>query len=774
MDGTSATGNHYKVAVGARRPRIFFKVARATMSMASVRYRALLPAVVLEAAQYRCVVTDRADRIRPSDGDVVVIVKSLSEADVDIACRASSAGASVILDICDNVFVEGYTTKSSVPADRMFTMLAQYAHAVTVPTEPLRNVVEREIPRALPVYVIPDGLETDTLLVAEAKLLSREVGSIFAHVRAMGRSAISRLKFAKTKLWGRLFPSEHCGLATQSVPASFASTSQHQIILWFGNYGAPYARFGLSDVALFSDALERIAGERNVQLVVISNNKRSFDTFVKPIRMPTHYVEWSQAAVREWMCRADVVIVPNSLDAFAICKSANRAVLALNSGVPVVASLTPALAPLGNAIWTGDPYEGIRMYLTDPKARARDTAIGRERVQEKFGTEYILNAWQDTIQAVRRRASGRLAERSVIMVFELEQDWDIAEPIIDALRDRQIGVRALISASLAGNGVARTRAGLERREVEFDVLPRKFAAVEARFLLRRAFALVTFAETSLPPHLFAFRMTKIALAEGIPCFTNQHGYENVGLTYSDAIHPITSIKIISNTIFVWGSSEYLHPEIPRDVASRCIPVGCPKPPKPQCKKIEPLERLAGEVVGIFENLHWHRYSDEYRRAFLEAIESVCGANPDITFLVKPHHAGRWLSGRYSGATPAAPNLIVADPTAEHWNDFTAPSMFSYLLGVVTTPSTVALDAARFGLPVAVMRFGLTLDRYEPLTLIDTANDMLNFVRGVRGMVSREMLVQRSEQFVAKVTVAGDAAGAIANHIIELASDKLRR
>jgi hypothetical protein len=156
-----------------------------------------------------------------------------------------------------------------------------------------------------------------------------------------------------------------------------------------------------------------------------------------------------------------------------------------------------------------------------------------------------------------------------------------------------------------------------------------------------------------------------------------------------------------------------------------VPVGCPTEPPPA-----PFPRAAlpgaGPLVAVFENLHWRRYDDAFRARFLADVEACARRVPAATFVLKPHHAGQWLTRQHRGARPAAPNLVLLDPRDPRWEPFTAPSVVAVADGVITTPSTVAIDAARAGKAAAVAGGGLDLPAYAPLPLLAGADDWVRF------------------------------------------------
>ncbi len=122
----------------------------------------------------------------------------------------------------------------------------------------------------------------------------------------------------------------------------------------------------------------------------------------------------------------------------------------------------------------------------------------------------------------------------------------------------------------------------------------------------------------------------------------------------------------------------------------------------------PLPVNGARVIGIFENLHWDRYDRSYAERFIQDTQSVAFRQPRNSFPgeASPCRAMAYLADH--GAVPSAPNLIIADPAHPDWEQFTASQLINSLDGVITTPSTVALDAARAGKPVAVVGYGLDL------------------------------------------------------------------
>jgi hypothetical protein len=263
--------------------------------------------------------------------------------------------------------------------------------------------------------------------------------------------------------------------------------------------------------------------------------------------------------------------------------------------------------------------------------------------------------------------------------------------------------------------------------------------------LRGARALLTASESTAAPHRPAHILTLRANRAGVATFTVQHGLENLGLTYADAEYP--RVDFASRTLFIWGEPSTLVPEASSETRAKCIPLGRAWP----AGSAPALARATGKRVAVFENLHWSRYPDSYRASFLEHLAAACRSFPDVEFLLRPHPAGQWLTALFQGRLPEAPNFTVAHPREAPWKDLTASSFYAASDAVITTPSTVALDAAHRGLPAAVASYGLPgMERYAPLPLLASAEDWTRFVK--EALSSPADLVARGARFRDRVVL----------------------
>ncbi|HYQ97942.1 MAG TPA: hypothetical protein VEO92_06210, partial [Candidatus Nitrosocosmicus sp.] len=381
----------------------------------------------------------------------------------------------------------------------------------------------------------------------------------------------------------------------------------------------------------------------------------------------------------------------------------------------------------------------------------------------------IAAQWEDVLDRVRRskvQRSGKGARQprsTVAVVIHLMQDLDLALPMLrEITRSQHLRAQAWVSLSVF-EASPRVWKGLRRHDLDFRILDDQTDVDLGPIRSRDIGAVLTVAETNQSPHRFPHRIASLANEMGIATYTMQHGYENIGLTYTDKRYPIEQIVFASKTIFTWGHPTLLHPRVSETTRAKCIPVGCCKVVPSEVIRL-PVPVNGARVIGIFENLHWDRYDRSYAERFILDTQSLAFRHPEILFLVKSHHAGQWLTSRYRGGVPSAPNLIIADPAHPDWEQFTASQLINSLDGVITTPSTVALDAARAGKPVAVVGYGLDLSVYRPLPVLTGSEDWMAFLHNITDDGRKRVLVDQACEFVTRTIHPGVAAANILRKI----------
>lgn len=807
-----------------RQMNVGWCVPSLSLDMASVRYRALLPVLALEAEGFNCSLFTSRGPVNLESLDALVIVKAFSIESLALVQRAQALNLPVIIDLCDNIFVPGYGKGLLGTHGEIFIAMAQLATAVVTTTESLSDVIKAHVPGVV-VHIIPDGLASEAVthkgskLIEDARAIEKTMAPSLWRNRLMRLSSeikdsgwiytfkcllkivkrlLDRLKRLLKKQLQRLrkkrgrdgsiatvlaipgallrpLRKQVAGFQKTKVVAVPAITpvisnapardpSKTMYLLWFGNHGADYADFGMLDLLLIQNALEAIALEYPVELVVISNNAAKYERFIKPMAIASRYVEWSINVVDDWMAVSRVVLIPNSCDPFSVCKSANRTVHALTQGIPVVATATPALSPLAGSIMTGDFLQGLRRYLSSSENGRQDVARARMLIEQHFSSAVIGSLWREALQsAIEQRSDANCYEAEVIVVLHLIQDLDLAMPIILELKQREIAVQVVCSHTLL-KASPRVMKTLALHQINVRVM--SAAEPLAAFCFGSGTrALLTVSETNLSPHRFSRTLTEAAKVAGIMTVTLQHGLENVGLTYSDKIHSIDRVNFAADRIYLWGGLDTLHADISAATRAKCVAIGCSKVGRDESANLDALIAPEAYVVGVFENLHWHRYSEEYRQFFLEGVIALAEQFPFVTFLIKPHHAGLWLTSRYKGDKPVASNLIIADPKQAEWERYTAGGLLGRMKAVITSPSTVALDAAARGLPVAVVTGDLDTETYAPLYAIEQMANWSAFIERVLDESQVPELKHLSERFVNRMVLQGDAAARIVDDLV---------
>jgi hypothetical protein len=374
---------------------VCWRLAAWDADIASVRYRAAIPARVL---------ADRGIRSRLSWGpydvllgdrpDGVVFVKTFGERDVELARNAAAAGVPVLLDVCDNVFAEGYRAHSAQNLERM----AALAAAIVTTGPALHDALRARLGAAVPMHVVPDPVEGPGDAGFTARLLRRE--RIARALRERPRDlplGIAGVLRQVTRDRLRQLSSRRAGAAAGDLPQ----------VLWFGNAGSVQPRFGIVNLADIGGELEAAARETPFRLVVVTSDYDAYWREIEPLDLPTEFARWHGSSIFGHLRASSVVIVPNSRDEFSVCKSANRVTLALSQGVPVAATRIPALEPLAECVLFDDFRHGITAYLQDRALAAEHLGRAAPVIDREFSAAAVADRWLRVFDAAveRRRVA---------------------------------------------------------------------------------------------------------------------------------------------------------------------------------------------------------------------------------------------------------------------------------------------------------------------------------------------------------------------------------
>jgi hypothetical protein len=361
-------------------PHVIFRVHSASPLLASTRYRAMMPALGLEALGYQCTVTDGA--LSPQElraAHCVVFAKAIRDRDRDLARNAHEAGAAIAIDLCDFMFAPEYAAGAGPRFEANFREMAQWASAI-VTTGPAMGEILRPYAPRTPLHFIPDQLETPALL---AQVLKRWPAS----PQRIGAGAASWLR--------RLVR-----------PPSAKPSRQERTIIWFGNHGSDHSAFGIGALSAVAPHLSAAAKIHSLKLLVVSNSREKFDRFFGSADFPTEYREWSPDRIFADLDEADICLIPIPREAFAMAKSANRVALALSRGVAVVADDFPALAEFSQAVISGGDWAGgLKLYLEDESRRQADIAAGQAIIDRFCTPKAVARRWADLLEGIPKRGA---------------------------------------------------------------------------------------------------------------------------------------------------------------------------------------------------------------------------------------------------------------------------------------------------------------------------------------------------------------------------------
>ena len=324
--------------------------------------------------------------LEPGRPDVVVFAKAFAKRDVEQAGEAARAGVPVLLDVCDNVFARGYGAHSSENLRRM----AELAVAIVTTGPALADVLRTELGGDVRMEIVPDPVETPEDVHQVAQMLRRQ---------RLGRGLRERPSDIPRALAGALV--RDLGPALRRHIQRARTTDLPQV-LWFGNAGSAEPRFGIVNLVDIADELESAAQEVPFRLLVMTSDRDAYRRHIEPLALDTAFAPWDRVTIFRRLRESSLVIVPNSRDEFSICKSANRSVLALSQGVPVVATRIPSLDALEGIILFDDFRAGVLTYLTDPAFAAAHIRRAAAIIEHEFAPAVVADRWLALLETIWR------------------------------------------------------------------------------------------------------------------------------------------------------------------------------------------------------------------------------------------------------------------------------------------------------------------------------------------------------------------------------------
>lgn len=480
---------------------LIWKTQALDPTIASVRYRCIFPARALEQRGVASFVYGRRYPLPMHQNlKAIIFVKSFTDEDVQACQAAGRLGIPIILDLCDNIFIDNYgqgITQAYSPKTN-FLIMAQWATAIVTTGLALKQVIEQHIEANCPVWVIPDGCETlaDVEYALHVNIWQRWLTllrnwpyflliELISYVTGITQRLVDRvineLRRVKNKLldifdikhgpesaidtWnqqsdnitqtrnGAIDLSPVSKLAFRDKSPGFAlkvpnisthnltkrlneavgysyngqslitEESQHQdnslivesnpglipqkqkgssvkTIIWFGHHGSPYSQSGIVNISVLSKAIENISQIIPLRLLVVSNSYSKYLDLIAPLPFDTAYAEWHPTQIYQHISSSDLVILPNSKTPFAWSKSANRAVLSLSLGVPVVATFIPAMEPFRECMLFDNWENNLRQYLEQPGLVRDHLQKAQVVIKANYSGEAIATQWFNLIHSI--------------------------------------------------------------------------------------------------------------------------------------------------------------------------------------------------------------------------------------------------------------------------------------------------------------------------------------------------------------------------------------
>lgn len=314
----------------------------------SPRVRALLPARYLRAAGFDA-------RVVPPDGkgryDCVVFQKAYDKRDLALARRVLDDGGRVVFDLCDNHFYNPSGDPALAARASRLRAMVGLADVVSASTAEIARLIDSK-----PTVVVDDAFEAPRFASSAARMASRRQGR-----RRRGQGPLR--------------------------------------LVWQGQSGP--APSGMSPLARLVPLLEEIHSEVALRLTVISNSRDAFDRYVGAARFPVRYVRWRRSTFAWRLAANDLCLLPFDLNPFTICKSNNRAVLALMLGLPVVADDIPSYRPLTDWISIGNWSESIRAYSREPERAAHRVSEAQASLRSLYTPARVVAQWSQVFEALQ-------------------------------------------------------------------------------------------------------------------------------------------------------------------------------------------------------------------------------------------------------------------------------------------------------------------------------------------------------------------------------------
>jgi glycosyltransferase involved in cell wall biosynthesis len=173
-------------------------------------------------------------------------------------------------------------------------------------------------------------------------------------------------------------------------------------LLWFGNSGEPLVS-GLFDLLTIKHELEHFAQNQSCTLTVISDDRVLFQELESHFKfLKLRFYPWNPNRVINAIKALDALVLPISKNDFALSKSANRSLLALYNGMPVIATETEALQDLSEWI-IFDFKKGLQQVSSQKDNHLKNKlATDQHLLVQNHGPQSMANHWDQVFKLLNK------------------------------------------------------------------------------------------------------------------------------------------------------------------------------------------------------------------------------------------------------------------------------------------------------------------------------------------------------------------------------------
>ena len=336
------------------------------------RYRCLYPSQELMRRRWPVQFLTPQDTV---DADVVVIMSDVCLGSDNHAQRAlqgiarlKQRGVRVVVTETDNRFYNPMDNQELARKANYLRQLFRLADEVVVTTEPLADALRDEGIVDVPMTLIPDALETEQMLLPSG-LLAR----LSSYRHWAPRRDLSRLALGLRQLE-----------AGGSTP-----------IVWFGGHGTARGEAGgMRDLLKLRELLEGMHRSWPLSLTVISDNPDKFAANIQPWGVPTFYLPWNRLVFHRALRLHQICILPITASPWTVCKSSNRLLTALHSGLACIADEISSYRPFQEVCRLGNWEQSLTHYLSTPAQRQTDRTKAATLIDREWTIASVSDLWE--------------------------------------------------------------------------------------------------------------------------------------------------------------------------------------------------------------------------------------------------------------------------------------------------------------------------------------------------------------------------------------------